>query len=157
VPTKDPDREVVSEEAKVLRRAGRGLGRGLAHMINVVNPGQLVLFLPAPLATPAPQSSGTEYLEAAEREIDTAYSTGPSDARGGGRRLTVQSYADDDIAEQGAVAAATTAFNAFIEHARGRDGCSPSLPENAKDRSSRHPRRSTDTRPTTRGLQTSHT
>ena len=95
-------------------------------MINTVNPGQLVLRLPEALAAPAPQSSGTEYLEAVEREIDGAYSTGPSDARRGRLRLTVQSYADEDqIAREGAVAAATTVFNAFIEHAHGSDGCPP--------------------------------
>lgn len=119
------DQFVVTEEAKVLRRAGRALGRGLAHMVNVVNPGQLVLLLPGPLATPAPQSSGTEYLEAAELELDGAYSTGPTDARRGHIRLTVHSYADDELARDGAVAAATTAFHAFIEHARGLDGCLP--------------------------------
>jgi predicted NBD/HSP70 family sugar kinase len=134
---------VVSEEAKILHRAGRGLGRGLAHIINIVNPGQLTLLLPEPLANPGPGRSGTEYLEAAEREIDNAYSTGPSDARGGAGhiRLTVQSYLDDNIAYQGAVAAATTAFNAFTEHACGLDGCEPAQklktktqPDGAADR-----------------------
>ena len=117
------DRFVLTEEAQVLRRAGRALGRGLAHIVNIVNPGQLVLLLPSPLARPAHQSSGTEYLDAAEFELDSAYSTGPADARGGGIRLTVHSYGDDELARDGAVAAATTAFSAFIEHARGVDGC----------------------------------
>lgn len=128
------DQLVFAQEAVVLRRAGRALGRGLRDMINTLNPGQLVLRLPAALATPAPQTSGTEYLDAVEREIDGAYSTGPDDARGNNlpdvqgknHRLAVQSYADDDqIAGEGAVAAATTVFNAFIEHARGSDGCPP--------------------------------
>jgi predicted NBD/HSP70 family sugar kinase len=125
VPGAGPGDLVVSEEAKIMHRAGRGLGRGLAHIINVVNPGQIVLLLPEPLANPLPGSSGTEYVEAAEREIDSAYSTGPSDARGGEDhlRLAIHSYADDTIALDGAVAAATTAFNAFTEHARGFDGC----------------------------------
>jgi hypothetical protein len=36
----------------------------------------------------------------------------------------VQSYADDAAAaHDGAVAATATVFNAFIEHARGRDAC----------------------------------
>ena len=117
------DQLVICEEAKVLDRAGRALGRVLAHIVNIVNPGQLVLLLPEALATPAPQSSGSEYLEAAERELDGAYSTGPADARGGGIRLTVHGYAEDTLACDGAVAAATAAFNAFIEHARELDGC----------------------------------
>jgi predicted NBD/HSP70 family sugar kinase len=117
------DQLVFAEEAVVLRRAGRALGRGLADMINILNPEKLVLLLPEALARPIPQSSGGEYLDAVEREIDGAYSTGARDARGGHLRLTVESYADDQLARDGAVAAATTAFNAFIEHARGSDGC----------------------------------
>jgi predicted NBD/HSP70 family sugar kinase len=123
-PGGEPGDLMVSEEAKILHRAGRALGRGLTQIINIVNPGQIVLLLPEPLANPAPGSSGTEYVEAAEREIDNAYSTGPSDARGGEDhlRLAVQSYADDTIAYEGAVAAATNAFHAFTEYARGYDG-----------------------------------
>lgn len=115
---------VFSPEAIVLRRAGQALGRAVASLINILNPGELVLRLPRALAQPAPQSSGGEYLDAVEREVDGAYSTGPSNARGGHLRLSVQSYADDEEAgRDGAIAAATTVFNAFIEHARGRDGC----------------------------------
>jgi len=127
VPGAEPGHLAVSEEAKIMHRAGRGLGRGLAHIINIINPGQIVLLLPEPLALPAPGSSGTEYVEAAEREMDNAYSTGPNDARGGEGhlRLTVHSYVDDNVAHEGAVAAATAAFNAFTEHARGLDGCPP--------------------------------
>ena len=92
-------------------------------MINLLNPGQIILRLPEALATPMPQSSGAEYLAAVESEVDGAYSTGPDDARNGHHLLTVQGYADDRVAYDGAVAAATTVFNAFVEHARGRDGC----------------------------------
>jgi predicted NBD/HSP70 family sugar kinase len=80
---------VFSEEAIVLRRAGRALGRTLAAMINILNPGQLILLLPDALATPLPQSSGTEYRAAVESEVDGAYSTGPDDARNGHFRLPV--------------------------------------------------------------------
>jgi predicted NBD/HSP70 family sugar kinase len=114
---------LISDEAKILHRAGRALGRGLAQIVNIVNPGQIVLLLPEPLASPAPGSSGTDYLDGVETEIAQAYSTGPVDARGGQKHLTVRSYADEDIACQGAVAAATTVFNEFVEHARGYDVC----------------------------------
>jgi predicted NBD/HSP70 family sugar kinase len=117
------DALVLSDEAVVLRQSGRALGRGLAAMINIVNTGQLILSLPEALATPLPQSSGAEYRDAIENEIDSAYSTGPADARNGHHRLTVQGYDDNELARDGAVAAATTVFNAFIEHGRGRDGC----------------------------------
>jgi predicted NBD/HSP70 family sugar kinase len=116
---------VFSLEATVLRRAGRALGRAVAELINILNPGELVLRLPLALAQPAPQTSGGEYLDAVEREVNGASSTGPADARRGDRHLSVQCYADDEeAARDGAVAAATTVFNAFVEHARGRDGCS---------------------------------
>ena len=74
---------MLTVEAVVLRRAGRALGRALAHMINTLNPGQIVLRLPdGPGRNRPPQSSGTEYLDAVEGEVDRAYSTGPADARG---------------------------------------------------------------------------
>jgi predicted NBD/HSP70 family sugar kinase len=114
---------VASDEAVVLRRAGRALGRAIAHMINTLNPGQLVLRLPEALAKPAAGSSGIDYLDAAESEVNRAYSTGPADARGGHSLLYVQPYAEEQVAQDGAVAAATTVFNAFVEHAYGRDGC----------------------------------
>ena len=144
VPGGKPSDLIVSEEAKIMHRAGRGLGRGLAHIINIVNPGQIVLLLPEPLATPLPGSSGSEYLDAVEREIDNAYSSGPSDARGGEEhlRLAVQSYADDKIAIEGAIAAATTAFNAFADHARGSDGCSAPAVVAQKSRATGRPARS---------------
>lgn len=116
---------VISPEAIVLRRAGRALGRAVAGLIDTLNPGELVLRLPLALAEPDPLTSGGQYLAAVKREVDGGYSTGPADARDGGRELTVQSYANDaEAARDGAIAAATTVFNAFIEHARGRDGCS---------------------------------
>ncbi len=127
------DTLVLSDEAVVLRRAGRALGRGLVDMIDIVNPGQIVLRLPEALATPIPQSSGAEYLAAVESEVDGAYSTGPDDARNGHHRLAVRGYADDQVARDGAVAAATTVFNAFVEHARGRDGC------HGSDEGTQHP------------------
>jgi predicted NBD/HSP70 family sugar kinase len=114
---------VASVEAVVLRRAGRALGRAIAHMINTLNPSQLVLRLPEALARPAAGSSGIDYLDAAESELNRAYSTGPADARGQHSLLTIQPYAEQQVALDGAVASATTVFNAFIEHAHGRDGC----------------------------------
>lgn len=132
---------VFTEEAVVLQRAGRALGRGLTDMINIVNPGQLVLLLPEPLAFPAPQTSGTEYLDAIESEIDRAYSTAADDARGDRLRLTIQKYVDEQIAYDGAIAAATTAFNAFTEHARGSDGCPPASEKNRQPKPPRTPRR----------------
>ena len=72
---------VFSDEAVVLRRAGRALGRAITNVIDTLNPGQLVLRLPGALVEPVPRSAGTEYLVAVEREVDGAYSTGSADAR----------------------------------------------------------------------------
>ena len=132
----------VSDEARVLGRAGRALGRALVSMIDLLNPGQIVLRLPEALATPIPQSSGNDYLDAVEGEVDGAYSTGPHDARHHHFRLTVQAYAEAQVARAGAVAAATTAFNAFLEHARGRDGCLPAAEGTSQDprkQATKHP------------------
>ena len=112
-----------TDEAVALRRAGRALGRAITNIIDTLNPSQVVLRLPEALAEPSPQTAGTEYLVAVEREVDGAYSTGPDDARRHRFRLTVQHYADEQAFYDGAVAAATTVFNAFIEHALGDDGC----------------------------------
>jgi len=117
------DTYVASVEAVVLRRAGRALGRAIAHLINTLNPSQLVLRLPEALAKPAAGSSGIDYLDAAESELSRAYSSGLADVRGQHSLLTIQPYAERQIARDGAIASATTVFNAFIEHAHGRDGC----------------------------------
>jgi predicted NBD/HSP70 family sugar kinase len=114
---------VLSDEAVVLRRAGRALGRAITNVINTLNPGQLVLRLPNALADPTAQSAGTEYLVAVEREVDGAYSTGSNDARRQRFRLTIQGYDDEEASRDGASAAAATVFNAFINHAYGRDNC----------------------------------
>ena len=122
-----PQREntfVLTPEAGSSHAASRRgpLGRGLSEMINILNPGQLVLRLPRALAAPPPQSSGAEYLAAVEREVDRAYSTGARDARGEHLRLKILPYENhEQMAREVAVAAATTAFNAFLEYTRGFD------------------------------------
>jgi len=56
-------------------------------------------------------------------EVDGAYSSGPADARRGHLFLNVQGYPDEQAAYDGAIAAATTVLNAFIQHSGGYDGC----------------------------------
>ena len=114
--------QLLAPEAQVLSRAGRALGRGLAQLANITNPGQVLLRLPQPLAEAAPQSSGAEYLAAAEGALDEAFSTAASDARSGKRHLEVQGYTNSQAASEGALAAATTVLDRFLEHARGRHG-----------------------------------
>jgi predicted NBD/HSP70 family sugar kinase len=102
----------------VFHQAGAVLGRGLAHVINIVNPTRLILYLPAELASVAPDSAAAAYGTAAKRERENAYSTGAEDAV-----LNLEPLQAGTIPELGARAAAVCVLNSFIEHARGQDGC----------------------------------
>jgi predicted NBD/HSP70 family sugar kinase len=113
----------LSKEGAVFRRAGTALGRGLAAIINIVNPGDLILRLPSVLAAADPQTSGAQYLSAVENAVNEAFSTGPRDARNGKQRLTIEAVDENQVPRDGAFAAATTVLNGFIEHANERDGC----------------------------------
>lgn len=111
------DGQAESAEFHVLRKAGAVLGRGLAHVINTVNPSRLLLYLPSELANTHAGTAGPAYLAAVEDEVHRAYSTGGRDARLDVQRLPA------DINILGARASAVSVFNGFIEHARGIDGC----------------------------------
>ena len=115
--------ERLTTAASVFRRAGTGLGRGLAALANIANPGRIHLILPPAFADALPGSAGSAYLAAAEAALNDAFSTAPRDARAGQARLTVTSLPVEKIAEDGANAAAACVLDAFIEHARGRDAC----------------------------------
>lgn len=130
----DPELYRLSQEGVVFRRAGTALGRGLVHVINIANPSQLLLRLPAALATATPQTSGAQYLSAAENAVNHAFSTGAQDARSGGQRLPVDAVDPSDVAHDGACAAAVAALHRFVEHAVNRDGCEkPSMPDTRPD------------------------
>jgi predicted NBD/HSP70 family sugar kinase len=81
-----PDSYRLSREGAAFRRAGTALGRGLAQVINIINPSQLLLRLPTALAAATPQTSGAQYLAAVESAVNQAFSTGPRDARAGAQR-----------------------------------------------------------------------
>jgi predicted NBD/HSP70 family sugar kinase len=115
--------ERLTTAASVFRRAGTGLGRGLAALANIANPGRIHVVLPPAFADALPGSAGSAYLAAAEAALNDAFSTAPRDARAGRARLTVSSLPIENIAEDGANAAAACVLDAFIEHARGRDAC----------------------------------
>jgi predicted NBD/HSP70 family sugar kinase len=118
-----PDTFRLSKEGAVFRQAGTALGLGLAQIVNIVNPGQLLLRLPSTLANAVPLSSGAQYLAAVESAISQSYSTGAQDARGETHRLTVEAVDPPRVAHDGARAAATAVLHRFIEHAVERDGC----------------------------------
>ena len=115
---------MLTTHAQVFQEAGDALGRGLAQLVNVVNPSQLVLQLPSALARPEPQKSGAQYLAAVEAALtEYCFSTGAVDARGDKERLKIESIDFADIRTNGAQAAAVAALYNFIEHAQGHDGC----------------------------------
>jgi len=112
--------------AQTFETAGTALGRGLAALINIINPARIILLLPTALADPAPETAGQKYLEAVETTIDQAFSTGPLDARAHEAALTIHrlEQLDDRALDQpieviGARGAAITVVDAFIDHARG--------------------------------------
>ncbi|MGH3319973.1 MAG: ROK family protein [Streptosporangiaceae bacterium] len=110
------------------KRGGEALGQGVASIINVVNPSRVVLLLPPALGQ-VDIGSGTAagaYRRAVEDAVTRhSFSTGAQVARADGRSLTVHVLDPPDIPELGAKCAAIRAFDTFIEHARGRDGCRP--------------------------------
>jgi predicted NBD/HSP70 family sugar kinase len=109
---------VRTPQALCMETAGSVLGRGLAHVVNIVNPSRLVLYLPAELCDIAPAHAAHCYLAAARSEMEHAFSTGATVAH-----LTPVQLEDKDLGELGARAAAVCVINSFIDHARGLDGC----------------------------------
>ncbi|WP_407689750.1 ROK family protein [Mycobacterium sp. HUMS_1102779] len=102
--------------ASAIRRAGAALGRAVSHICNVVNPSQLIIYVPAALSASF-SSPGGAYLQAAEAEIDQAFNA-PA-------QYDVRALPDDpkDIALLGAKAAAVCVLQSFVEHALRIDGC----------------------------------
>jgi predicted NBD/HSP70 family sugar kinase len=116
----------LTEVGSAFRTAGRALGRGLVQFLTSTDPGELVLLLPYPLVAIEEGTSAWEYRDAIESELDHGFSTTRQAARRGGDALVVESLARlPNIGERGAAAAATCVVDAFIDHARGRDGCEP--------------------------------
>lgn len=104
------------KDASALRQAGATLGRAVSHVCNVVNPSQLIVYVPAVLGA-APPAPTSVYLEAANAEISQAFNP-PT-------RYEVRALPDDlsELALLGAKAAAACVLQGFIEHALRIDGC----------------------------------
>ncbi|MDQ1745600.1 MAG: hypothetical protein QOE23_3939 [Pseudonocardiales bacterium] len=105
-------------EYEVFYAAGAMLGRGLAHIVNIVNPSRLIIWLPQDLVGVPANLAGAAYLEAVTAEIKGAYSTGADNTV-----LTLKTLPAENTAELGATAAARCVLDCFIDHARGLDGC----------------------------------
>lgn len=117
---------------RVFRLGGRALGQGLASIINIVNPARIVVILPSALV-PSDRNNGTaaaEYISSMELTVTAeSFSTGARDARAGEEILTVEKVNPEEVGFLGAHSAALRAFDAFIGHARGRDECKRSTPQ----------------------------
>jgi predicted NBD/HSP70 family sugar kinase len=105
---------------QVFIRAGAALGRALAHVSNTVNPSSIIMYLPAALAEPQPDTAATAYLGAARQEVTRAFAA--SDHPG---YLTNRAFpaSPQQAALLGAQAAAECVLESFIEHALRLDGC----------------------------------
>jgi predicted NBD/HSP70 family sugar kinase len=107
---------------EVFERGGAVLGRALAHVSNTVNPSRVIMYLPAPLARPQPDTAAAAYLDAARTEVTRAFA-----ASGQPDYLTIEPFPQhsDEVALLGAKAAAVCVLQSFIEHALRIDGCAP--------------------------------
>jgi predicted NBD/HSP70 family sugar kinase len=117
IDTLDPRFERVSE---VFKRSGAALGRGLAHVSNTVNPSKVIMYLPAALAEPKPDSAATAYLSAVRAGVTRAFAASEQPTYLSVRALPTER---DDAALLGAKAAAACVLESFIEHALRLDGC----------------------------------
>ena len=108
----------VTREGAVFRTAGEALGRGIAAMLNIANPGNLLLLLPPELAQPAEGTAAAGYIQAIEHALDQeCYSTAAADARAGRPTLQIESMDLDDLRK--ARPARVSVLDTFIAHARG--------------------------------------
>jgi predicted NBD/HSP70 family sugar kinase len=105
---------------EVFRRAGAALGRALMHVSNTVNPSRVIMYLPAALADPGPDTAAAAYLGAVRQETTRAFAA--SDQPG---YLSIHAFPANpqDVALLGAQAAGVCVLESFIEHALRLDGC----------------------------------
>jgi hypothetical protein len=119
-PSTRPDGSL-TRDGDVFRTAGQALGRGIAALLNITNPANLLLLLPPELARPTAHTAAAEYRLAVEKALDgECFSTAATDARAGRDSLLVEPV-DPDDAFQGAQAAAQCVLDSFISYARGED------------------------------------
>jgi len=105
---------------QVFNRSGAALGRALAHVSDTVNPSRVIIYLPAALAEPKPDTAATAYLDAARQEVTHAFAASDQPDY-----LRIRAFPANphDVALLGAQAAAVCVLESFIEHALRLDGC----------------------------------
>lgn len=107
---------------ELFRTAGEALGRGVASLIDVINPAEIIAFLPPALTAAAGDDDlaviwKMEYREALELEIGRAFSKVPREVRAGREFV----WDHHTLAR----AAGVRVFIEFIDHLCGLDGCLP--------------------------------
>lgn len=108
----------VTPVGEVFRAAGEALGRGIAAMVSVANPGNLLVLLPPALAEPGAGTAAVQYRHAMESALDDGcFRTVVSDARAGQPGLQIEVMDPDDLRK--AHPARACVLDSFIAHARG--------------------------------------
>ena len=113
----DPEFQRAQE---VFKRGGAALGRALMHVSNTVNPSRIIMYLPAVLAEPKPDTAATAYLSAVRQELTRAFAASDQPDY---LRIRAFPANPQDVALLGAQAAAVCVLESFIEHALRLDGC----------------------------------
>ena len=113
----DPESRRAQE---IFTRSGAALGRALAHVSNTVNPSRVIMYLPAALAEPRPDTAAAAYLAAVRQELTSAFAASDQPDY-----LRIRAFPANphDAALLGAQAAAVCVLESFIEHALRLDGC----------------------------------
>ncbi|MFI9507773.1 ROK family protein [Nocardia sp. NPDC052566] len=103
----------------LLSRAGAALGQALSHVCNVVDPSELIVYLPAEITDSAPGSPLADYRRAVSAEITATFAVDAVDAT----EIVFRSLPDEPVVlqELGARAAAVCVLDAIIEHASEGD------------------------------------
>lgn len=113
-----------TREGIVLRAAARALGAGIAGLVNVMNPSQVLVFLPPALVHAEVGSAAEQYISQMKR---TVVAHAFSDA-GQTTEITVESLDPEQRRFTGACAAALSVLDSFILHARHCNCYKPSTP-----------------------------
>ena len=114
---RDPD---FQRAQQVFKHGGAALGRALMHVSNTVNPSRVIMYLPAALADPKPDTAAAAYLDAVRQELTHAFAASDQPDY-----LRIRAFPANphDVALLGAQAAAECVLESFIEHALRLDGC----------------------------------
>jgi predicted NBD/HSP70 family sugar kinase len=115
--TRDPQFQRAQE---IFKRGGAALGRALMHVSNTVNPSRVIMYLPAALADPKPDTAAAAYLGAVRQELTRAFAASDQPDY---LRIRAFPANPQDVELLGAQAAAECVLESFIEHALRLDGC----------------------------------